>query len=212
MGLLQALFGGSTQKSSSSSVSNSQQYQESLSNSESGNQAYYGLSRDLQGLIGQTYKNPDTSILESLLGYGDPSAGAKGFDNYKKQGGFSFLADRGAGGIVANRAASGLLNSGGSQKALAEFGTGLSNQFLTQYLSQLLGLAGFQSGEAQRGQDNSLKAADILRGAGQYSTAKSSSYGTGSSSSISQSKGTGMSTPGIIPGLTDLFKPSGGGG
>lgn len=206
MGIMQALFGGSTQKSQSSSTSNSNSYNESQSSSNSGNLAFDSLMQSLRGQVGQGYEKPDTSILSSLLGYGDPSAGTRGFENYKKQGGFDFLADRGAGGIVANRASAGLLNSGGSQKALAQFGSGLSNQFLSQYLSQLLGFAQFEGENALRSSDNSLRAADILRGAGQYSTSKADSFGTTSANSVSQSTGTGSSqNTGALDFITSLF-------
>lgn len=214
MGLMSFLTGGSKQKSESQSTasSQSQSTQQSSSYSNSRNLAFDFLQSKLGDIVGRagTAAAPDTSIISSLLGYGSADAGQAGFDRYKSMSGFDFLADRGAGGIVGNAAASGLLNSGSTQKALANFGSGIQNQFLSQYLNQLFGLADVQQKTAAQEQGVGLQAADILRGAGQYSQSASEAYGQSTSQSNAQStsKGTGSSSGGLVD-IFKALKPSG---
>lgn len=195
MGLFKALFGGSSQKSEHRSQSTSRS--QSRSNSRSGNlfsdELFLGLI-DRAASAGQP--TGTSQILDSLLGTGDPELGRAGFERYKDTGGFDFLQSRGFGDITAKGAASGLLRSGGTQKDLVQFSSGLSSQFLNQYISQLLGYN-------RQDADIGLKAADIIRGAGQYSRSESASDAFSNSSSYST--GRGSSSPGIADRLGAAF-------
>lgn len=207
MGVMSFLTGGSKQSSQSNAQSSSQSTQQSSSYSNSRNLAYDFLQGKLGQIVGRAgeAQNADTSIISSILGYGSADAGQAGFDRYKKMTGFDFLAERGAGGIVGGAAAKGLLNSGGTQKALAQFGTGLQNQYLSQYLGQLFGLADIQQKQAAQEQNLGLQAADILRGAGQYSQSASESYGQSSSQSTATSTSKGSSHGGLTDIISALY-------
>lgn len=150
------------------------------------------LSQALSGLAGGANRGMD--LIGSILGLpgSDPALGEQGFNRYKDLGGFNFALDRGMGGITANRAAQGLLNSGGTQKKLVEFGTGLQNQYLNQYLQNAMQIPSV-----------GLQAADILKGAGVRSSSDSSNWNT--SSGFADSSGTSdMINTGGKPGLLSL--------
>lgn len=132
MGLLGALFGGSK--------------------SSSGNNAFDML----KGAFAPNLQNSSNMFnqLSSALG--------GGFDQYKKDAGFDFLLNKGMRDRVGGAAARGLMSSGSTQKALAEYETGLGstmyNNFLDR-LSQGVGLGNQQAG--------------LLAGAGQWSKGSS---------------------------------------
>jgi hypothetical protein len=94
-----------------------------------------------------------------LLG-GDTS----GFQSYKDATGFDFMTEQGSRGITGNAAARGLLRSGATGKALANYGNQMQNQYAQNYINQLLGLG-------QLG----LGAGGLLAQAGQTSTSTSKS-------------------------------------
>lgn len=90
------------------------------------------------------------NYLQSLLtGQGDTAAANAGFDNYKSMAGYEpALRDMQA-GIVGGGAASGLLRSGSTAKALTKYGAELNQGFYNNYLEQLGGLSalGNQAGQ-----------------------------------------------------------------
>jgi hypothetical protein len=125
--------------------------------SESGNRNM-GLLTDAAtpalGAIGDS-----TSMLKQLLG-GDSS----GFNSFKKGTGFDFMMDQGVDSITNNNAAKGLLRSGGTSKAIANYGQGLENQFLQQFMGGVqgmgqlgLGAGGLAASAGQYGKQNSSK-------------------------------------------------------
>lgn len=130
MGILQTLFGGSSEKSSAKNVNNNL------------------LTTNLGGNLGLVSQG--TSALQRLLG-GDSS----GFDSYKRAGGFDWATRQGGDGIMGSMAAKGLLRSGASGKALMNYGNQMSNQYLQNYISNLLGLS-----------DVGLKSAGVLAESG----------------------------------------------
>lgn len=65
-----------------------------------------------------------------------------GFNNYLNSTGYNFQLGQGQNAITSNAASRGLLNSGGTAKALTTFGQGLAGQSFNNYLGQLGGLAG----------------------------------------------------------------------
>lgn len=118
------IFGGSSNESTSS------------------NQAFGTLNDSFGSNLGLT--SDAASQIQALLG-GDST----GFDTFKDATGFDFMAEQGSRGITGNSAASGLLRSGGTGKALASYGANIQDQYASQYLDRLLGLSniGLQSGQ-----------------------------------------------------------------
>lgn len=94
------------------------------------NQAYGFLKDTYSPLTAQA--GTGANALSALLG-GDPT----GFNKYKAATGFDATAEAGSRGITGNAAASGLLRSGSTGKALEGYGTGLQNQYAQSYLSNL---------------------------------------------------------------------------
>ena len=79
--------------------------------------------------------------LSGFLGLGgDAAASQKALDTYLNSTGYKFNFDQGVGAITGNKAASGLLNSGSTLKALDQFGTGLADQYGQQYVGNLQNL------------------------------------------------------------------------
>jgi len=124
---MSSIFGGSKQKQQSSSS----------------NRAYDAINSSFSPLL----KNAATGInaYNALLN-GDTS----GFDTYKQNAGYDFQADQGSRGITGNAAAAGLLRSGSTGKALANYGANLNNQFYNNYMDKLLQQAqlGFTAGNS----------------------------------------------------------------
>ena len=101
--------------------------------SKSSNQAYGTLKDAFSGALPFTQQGGNAMM--ALLG-GDSS----GFDKFKQATGFDFLSKQGSQGITGNAAAKGLLRSGGTGKALMDYGAGMQNKYANDYLSQLLGV------------------------------------------------------------------------
>lgn len=136
---MSSIFGGSKQKSSSS------------------NQAYSTIANAYTPLL--SYVSDGASGLASLL-----SGDSSGLDAYKTATGYDATAEQGSTGITDNAAAGGLLRSGATSKALQNYGTTLSNQYATNYASQLATLAGL-----------GLSAGSTLTSAGSTSSSSGSS-------------------------------------
>lgn len=128
-GIGRALFGGSKNKS------------------ESGNRAYEQISGALTPVL-----NTGTNMFNRLS---DILSG--GFDDYKKNAGFDFLLNKGTRDISGSAASRGLLNSGSTAKALANYESNLGNTMYINYLDRL-------SDAAKTG----LNASSAIIGAGQY--------------------------------------------
>lgn len=115
MGLLSALFGGSSSKSSNTN-----------------NKL---LTQSLTPALG--YATQGGNALSSILFGGD----ASGFNKFKQNAGFDFAARQGTQGVMGNAAARGLLNSGSAGKAYVRYGEGLNQQYLDKYLERLMGFS-----------------------------------------------------------------------
>jgi hypothetical protein len=75
-----------------------------------------------------------------LLGLKPAGAGAtNAFNNYLNSTGYNFQLKSGSGAITTNNASKGLLNSGGTGKALVKFGQDLGANYFNNYLTQLAG-------------------------------------------------------------------------
>ena len=120
----QTLFGGSKQKSESSSS----------------NRAFDLMQSTYAPQMSTGTRSND--LVASLLGVGgDPAAGAAALDNWNKSTGYDFLMDSGSRAITGNMASKGLLNSGATAKALTTFGQNLASTQFSGYLDKLLGLS-----------------------------------------------------------------------
>jgi hypothetical protein len=75
------------------------------------------------------------------------------FDQYKGSTGYQFQLGQGMNALNSNAAAKGLLDSGGTAKALTQYGQNLASTTFNNYLTQLSGLNSAQGGTAQMGQN-----------------------------------------------------------
>lgn len=85
----------------------------------------------------------------NLLGIGDdPAAAEAGYQNYLSSTGHQAQLEEGSRAITTNRAASGLLGSGSTAKALTRYGQDLGRRSFSNYFGQLQGVAqmGLQAG------------------------------------------------------------------
>lgn len=155
---MSSIFGGSKQSSTQQSVSN--------------NQAFPYLQGALGGGIQQG--GQAGSMLGNLLGLNGGPAQTQGFQNFRDSTGYQFGKQQGMDSITGNAATQGLLNSGGTLKALDTYGQNYAN---TQY--------GNYTGLLQNQVNSGLQGAGVLAGAGQQSMS------TGSSSGSSNNGGAG---------------------
>lgn len=123
------------------------------SDTSSTNQAYPYLQGALGGTIGQG--TGAGNQIASMLGLNGGSAQNQGFTNWRNSTGYQFGLDQGMQSITGNAAASGLVNSGGNEKALQTYGQNYANTQYGNYMGQLQGLLG-----------SGLQGAGILAGAG----------------------------------------------
>jgi len=154
---MSSLFGGSKSKSTSD------------------NQAYGTINNWASPLLG--YTGEGASGLSALL-KGDTT----GLDTYKDSMGYDWELDEGSDNILSKAAQIGGLDSGATLKGLANYQTGLNNQYGTNYMNQLLGLAGIGT-----------SAAETLTSAGQknVSTSKTSPNIVGTIGKVGSSMASG---------------------
>lgn len=86
-------------------------------------------------------------------GFSGGGGGSSPLDVFFKSAGGQFILDRGSEAITANQAASGLLNSGSTLKALTEFGSGVGSTFFQMFLQNLSALSssGLSAGQSLAG-------------------------------------------------------------
>lgn len=133
----------------------------------------------IKSTYGGTMNNGVTgnNFLTSLLtGTGDTAAANAGFDNYLQKAGFAPAMRQLSQSITGQGAASGILNSGATAKALQTRGTELNQQFYNNYLQQLAGLSGL-----------GLQAGNLVANTGQQS--KSTGGGPSTAGSIASTIG-----------------------
>lgn len=122
----------------------------------------------------QAYGGQAMGMRNALLGIGDGSGGG-GFDqqaaqdafqNYQQSTGYQFRLNEGMGAINQNAAASGLMNSGATAKALTQYGQNISSAEFGNYLNYLGGTeqTGLQAAAnvASQGQASGQAAAGAL--------------------------------------------------
>jgi hypothetical protein len=110
--------------------------------------------------------------LSKMLGVGNPN----GYSNYLQTAGFAPAMRQLSQNVTGQGAASGILNSGSTAKALQSRGAEVNNQFYNNYLQQLAGLSGL-----------GLQAGGLVANAGQQS--KSNGGGPSTVGSIASTIG-----------------------
>jgi len=118
---MSTIFGGAKQQSTSGNVNNG------------------ALTQALSPVVGAAGQG--TNAIASLLGLNGSDAQNAGFQNYAKSAGSQFTLDQGSQAITDNNAANGMLRSGATLKALTRFGQGNAQQYVQDYMKNLLGLS-----------------------------------------------------------------------
>lgn len=158
-GLTKALFGGSSQSSSSTSQG------------VSGNNAFGFLKDALSGNVGTG--NSAMAQIANALGLGGEAGTAaanNSLDAFKDSSGYNFALDSGSRAITGNAASKGMLRSGATGKALMQFGQDLGQQTYNNWLNNMKDLSGL-----------GLQSAGLISGAGGFSNQTSTSKGKGGS-------------------------------
>jgi hypothetical protein len=100
---------------------------------------------------------------------GGPVSGINGLNSFADASGIDFLRDQGVKAIEGSQAGRGMLQSGATGQALAQFGNNLGKTYLNDYIGHLLDLS-------KLGTANSA----VLSDAGKYSNALTNSTSSGS--------------------------------
>lgn len=121
---------------------------------------------------------------KQLLGLAPPTAATgNAFKNYLGSTGYDFQMKQGQDAIATSAASKGLLNSGGTAKALEEYGQGLGSNYFNNYLSQLGGLNTEGANSSTSGQNQLTTIANAGTGAGsnaaQYTAAGGNAIANG---------------------------------
>lgn len=159
---MSSIFGGSSQKSSSS------------------NQAYPYLQGALSPEVSNGVSADQT--LSSLLGGHGSAAQNAAFKNWQGSTGYQFGLNQGSQAITQNNAATGLLNSGATAKALDTYGQQYANTQYQNYLNPLQNLV-----------NSGNQGASVIGGAGQ--TQQSS--GSSNTGGLGGALGSLLGSPGI---------------
>lgn len=138
MGILGTLFGSGSKSSSSSD-----------------NQAYPWI-KDTYAPMAQNGVGAN-NILSGLL-TGDDDEFDAGYDRFRESAGYRNVLDTAMRGLSGSAGSRGMLRSGSTLKALQDRAAGIGDQYFTNYLGQLSGLAG-----------QGLNAGQLVAGAGQRS-------------------------------------------
>lgn len=126
-GIIRGIFGGPSKSK-----------QKSQQSSSSGNYAYPQISAAYGPAMGYTAQSGN--MLGSLLGVGGGGGGSQqgALDAFAKGSGMDFILDQGTKAIEGSRAGRGMLQSGGTGKALIEHGQKVGSTYLQQYVNNLL--------------------------------------------------------------------------
>lgn len=99
------------------------------------------ITSDYGGQV-QQGTNANNFLSALLTGNGDTAGATAGYNNYLQNAGYAGAMKQLSQNLTGQGAASGLLNSGSTTKALANYGTQLNSQYYNNYLQQLSGLSG----------------------------------------------------------------------
>jgi hypothetical protein len=117
---MSSIFGGTQQQNSSS------------------NQAYPMLSSALSPQVSNA--SSGSNQLSNMLGLNGNQGQNQAFQNWQNSTGYQFGLNQGSQAITGNAAATGLLNSGATAKALNTYGQNYANTQYGNYTNQLQGL------------------------------------------------------------------------
>lgn len=134
-----------------------------------------------------------TNFLGGLLGLpgGDTAGANAGLQNYYQQAGFEPALKQMSRQVVSGGAASGLLNSGPTQRRLLQEGANINQGFYNNYLQNLMGMS-----------DIGLKAGSLISNAGNRSTS------TGEKESFGSRVGSALQTGAQIGSIFKSAFPS----
>lgn len=137
-----------------------------------------------------------TSQISGLLNLGgDPAASAAAFKDYTGSTGLQFQLDTGVNAITSSRAASGSLDSGGTLKALDQYGQNLGQSYFSNYLTQVGGVA-----------DRGTNATNALAGAGQAATSATVASNTAAADTTANAALAGAGqTNGLLTSLAGIY-------
>lgn len=181
-----ATIGGALISSNAASSASKTAAQTAASNNQLQQQIYSSNQGELQPYIDRG--NAAGNAESALLGVGgDPAAAQSAFGDYLNSTGYNFQLGQGVNAITSNRAASGVLDSGGTLKSLNAFGQNTASTYFQNYLGNLNGISG-----------TGLSAAGALAGVGQnYANASN----TNSNTAASASENAGLASASSINGL-----------
>lgn len=133
-----------------------------------------------------------------------------GFNNYLKSTAYNFQLDQGQNAIGSDAAAKGLLNSGGTAKALTQYGQNLAGTTFNNYLGQLGNLNNQQGATATQGQQSlgQIGTTGTAAGTG-AANAMISGGNAAAGGTVAAFNGVGNAL-GSIGGLGGIFGSSGG--
>lgn len=141
-------------------------------------QANQGFNYLQSSPVGQQYLPAGGQAIQTqadlLMGGGSPES-RQAYNNYLNSVGYQHQLQTGQQAITGSRAASGLLGSGSTARALTQYGQNLATQNFNNYLSQLGGVAqqGLQAGGmiGQAGTTGGVAGANYIQQGGQQAAA-----------------------------------------
>lgn len=169
-GIISSLFGGSSEKSQETSESGNR-FADQIS-AQFSPWAQQGMNQASQGM-GQA---------ANVLGLNGADASSGALNDWWGSSGGKFLMGQGMDQILGNRAAGGLLRSGGTGKALEDYRSGLASTKLGEYM-------GYLSNLNSQGIQQGLGAGGLVTSAGQYSNSQGTSSGSKSSGGLGKAVG-----------------------
>lgn len=144
-----------------------------------------------------------------------PASASSGLENWSDSAGMNFILDQGQKAISGASAANGVFNSGATGKALVEYGQGLGQTYLNQYMQHLASLGQLGLGAGSAMSNAGSVGVNQTAGGGSSSSVSgglSSSSGSSSTNSSGTSQGTtsgsGNSKKGLVPSVASLVAAS----
>ena len=154
MGFLDSLLGNDAADASKAAAADTYaKQQEAIAGLRNYGDQFAGQYRDLATRF-QPYAQAGGSALERLmagLGLGGPDSQQQFTAAYRGLPGYEAGLDTGSRAITGNAAARGMLNSGGTLKALQRYGSDYEDKRSGDYLSRLMGLVGTGQSATQQG-------------------------------------------------------------
>jgi hypothetical protein len=152
-----------------------------------------------------TSGNTAETALNGFLGLGgDPTATQTAFQNYLNSTGYQFNLNQGLDAVQQSKAASGLLNSGSTLKALDQFGTNEANQYGQQYVGNLQNTVATGAGAANALAGEGETYANAVSGNNNSAATASANAGLASAASTNALIGQALSAYGTTRGASSF--------